>query len=183
QSDSFDTRSVFRGRNNLRHAEVRTRALFPFPRTTQRLRSIIHPVRYPLRGRQGTARAVFSLHDVAFPSRFALSEVASMFVCSRRSYRVLLLACCTALLPASQAPAQPPTLAPNPQAPNLAMPFPMGAKRGGPIELALTGTNLADPTAFWTSFPAKVTIPTDNNNGKDHAKLRVLLDIPAAAPL
>jgi hypothetical protein len=70
-----------------------------------------------------------------------------------------------------------------PQAPTLNVAFPLGAQRGQTIEFNLTGTNLVDPTALWTSFPAKVTIPTDMNNGKDAAKLRVKLEIPADAPI
>jgi hypothetical protein len=72
---------------------------------------------------------------------------------------------------------------PNPQAPTLNPVVPLGMQRGGKLELTLTGTNLAGPTALWTSFPAKVTIPTDANNGKDAAKLRVVLEVPADAPL
>jgi hypothetical protein len=56
-------------------------------------------------------------------------------------------------------------------------------QRGTTLELTLTGSNLADPTALWTSFPAKVTFPTDANNGKDNAKLRVRLEVPKDAPL
>jgi hypothetical protein len=63
------------------------------------------------------------------------------------------------------------------------MPVPLGMQRGTRLELTLTGTNLAEPTGLWTSFPAKVTIPTDNNNGKDAAKLRVVLEVPKDAPL
>jgi hypothetical protein len=70
-----------------------------------------------------------------------------------------------------------------PQSPTLNVAFPLGAQRGQAIELNLTGTNLAEPTALWTSFPAKVTIPTDMNNGKDAAKLKVKLEIPADAPI
>jgi hypothetical protein len=84
------------------------------------------------------------------------------------------------LLGTEVSPAQVPS---NPLAPNLAMPAPMGMQRGTSLELILTGTNLADPTALWTSFPAKVTIPTDNNNGKDNAKLRVRLEVAQGAPL
>jgi len=40
-------------------------------------------------------------------------------------------------------------------------------QRGTTLEITLTGANLADPTGVWTSFPAKVTIPTDAKNGKD----------------
>jgi hypothetical protein len=81
-------------------------------------------------------------------------------------------------------PAQPlPPVLPNPLAPNLAMPVPLGVQRGTKLDLVLTGTNLAGPTQFWTSFPAKVTIPTDHNNGKDNTKLRVRLDVLKDAPL
>src|SRR5215471_5908434 len=84
---------------------------------------------------------------------------------------------------ARPASAQAPPTPPNPQAPVLAMPAPMGMQRGTALELNLTGSNLADPTSLWTSFPAKITIPPDNNNGKDSAKLRVKLEVPADAPL
>jgi hypothetical protein len=63
------------------------------------------------------------------------------------------------------------------------MPAPLGMQRGTSLELTLTGTNLADPVTLWTSFPAKITIPTDQNNGKDNAKLRVRLDVAADAPI
>jgi hypothetical protein len=72
---------------------------------------------------------------------------------------------------------------PNPKAPTLAPVVPLGIQRGTTLELTLTGTNLAAPVALWTSFPAKVTIPTDKNNGKDNTKLRVKLEVPADAPL
>jgi hypothetical protein len=70
-----------------------------------------------------------------------------------------------------------------PQAPTINVPFPLGVQRGQTLELTLTGTNLAEPTALWTSFPAKATFPTDMNNGKDAAKLRVKLEVPADAPI
>jgi hypothetical protein len=63
------------------------------------------------------------------------------------------------------------------------MPSPLGIQRGSSLELTLTGTNLAEPTGLWTSFPAKVTFPTDNNNGKDNAKLRVRIAVPKDAPI
>jgi hypothetical protein len=86
---------------------------------------------------------------------------------------------------AAAAPAQQPSplSQPNPQAPVLNQPAPMGAQRGTTLDLTLTGTNLADPTALWTSFPAKVVFPSENNNGKDPAKLLVRLEIPKDAPL
>jgi hypothetical protein len=76
---------------------------------------------------------------------------------------------------------QPPV--PNPQAPVLKAPAPLGVQRGTTLDLTLTGTNLAEPTGLWTSFPAKVTIPTDGNNGKDNAKLLVRLEVPKDAPM
>src|SRR5437870_4868534 len=48
-------------------------------------------------------------------------------------------------------------VAASPQAPTLNVAFPLGAQRGQTIELTLTGTNLADPTALWTSFGGKAT--------------------------
>jgi hypothetical protein len=56
-------------------------------------------------------------------------------------------------------------------------------QRGTTLDLTLTGTNLAEPTGLWTSFPATVTIPADNNNGKDNAKLVVRLEVPKDAPM
>ena len=108
---------------------------------------------------------------------------------SRRRYpglRVLaLLALIGALGPAGDGWGQKPPAPgqPNPQAPTLAPVAPLGMQRGTALELTLTGTNLAGPTGLWTSFPAKVTFPTDNNNGKDNAKLRVRLEVPKDAPL
>lgn len=82
-------------------------------------------------------------------------------------------------------PAQPPPVPvpPPPQAPTLNMPLPLGVQRGQAIELSLTGNNLADPVSLWTSFPAQVSIPDANNNGKDNGKLTVRLEVPADAPL
>jgi hypothetical protein len=76
-----------------------------------------------------------------------------------------------------------PPVKPNPQAPVLAMPAPLGMQRGTTLELTLTGTNLAGPTGLLTGFPCKVTIPTDNKNGQDNTRLRVRLEVPADAPL
>jgi hypothetical protein len=95
--------------------------------------------------------------------------------------RVCLGAMAVVALFVPDAPAQGPPA--NPLAPTLAMPVPMGIQRGTSLELTLTGTNLAEPTGWWTSFPAKVTIPTDNNNGKDNTKLRVRVEVPKDAAL
>lgn len=101
-----------------------------------------------------------------------------------RSFRPLFLVSAALILVTSAFSQQPPPPPPpNPMAPVLNPLAPMGMQRGTKLELALTGTNLAGPTGIWTSFPAKVTIPTDMNNGKDQAKLRVLLEVPADAPI
>lgn len=71
----------------------------------------------------------------------------------------------------------------NPQAPVLKPATPLGMQRGTTLDLTLTGSNLAEPTGLWTSFPAKATIPTANNNGKDNGKLLVRLEVPKDAPL
>jgi hypothetical protein len=70
-----------------------------------------------------------------------------------------------------------------PQMPTINAPFPLGVQRGQSIELTLLGTNLTDPTGLMTTFPAKVTFPTDQNNGKDAAKVRVKLEVPGDAPI
>ncbi len=78
-----------------------------------------------------------------------------------------------------KAPAAPPQ-----GVPNIAMPLPMGAQRGTTLELVLTGTNLGEPVSLQTSIPGlKATFPTDNDNGKDNAKLRVSLEVPKEAPM
>lgn len=77
----------------------------------------------------------------------------------------------------------PPPVLPNPQAPVLAMPMPLGMQRGTTLDLALTGTNLAGATEFWTGFPVKATIPSADKNGQDNSKLKVRLEVPATTPL
>ncbi len=99
-----------------------------------------------------------------------------------RSFRVALPLLALLSLPVLL-PAQPPPVKPNPQAPNLNLAVPLGMQRGSTLELTLTGSNLAEPTALWTSFPARVTFPTDKNNGKDPARLRVRIEVPADAPI
>jgi hypothetical protein len=96
-----------------------------------------------------------------------------------RTFSLLVFA---VLLAASAAPAQPPAQ-PEPQAPTLAPVLPLGMQRGTTLEVTLTGTNLAEPTGLWTSFPAKVTIPTDAKNGTVPTSLRVKLEVPGDAPL
>jgi hypothetical protein len=95
-----------------------------------------------------------------------------------RTFPVLALAVALA----APAAAQPPAPA-DPQAPTLAPVLPLGMQRGTSLEVTLTGTNLAEPTGLWTSFPAKVTIPTDAKNGTVPTSLRVKLEVPGDAPL
>jgi hypothetical protein len=78
---------------------------------------------------------------------------------------------------------KPPALPVNPQAPVLKPAVPIGMQRGSTLDLTLTGTNLAEPTGLWTSFPAKIVIPTEGNNGKDNSKLLVRLEVPKDAPI
>ncbi len=77
----------------------------------------------------------------------------------------------------------PPPVPPNPQAPVLNLHSPLGMERGTALNLTLQGTNLAGPTGLWTSFPAEISIPTEDKNGQDNAKLRVRLQVPADAPV
>ncbi len=77
---------------------------------------------------------------------------------------------------------KPPVVTPAPQAPTLTSPANLGAKKGETIELTLTGTNLADPLNVLLSCPGKVTIPTDNKNGTNPAKLQVKVELPAGLP-
>jgi hypothetical protein len=76
-----------------------------------------------------------------------------------------------------------PPVPPNPQAPVLALTGPAGMQRGTTLEITLTGSNLADPTGVYTSFPAKVTIPRENKNGSESTRLRVRFEVPGDAPL
>jgi hypothetical protein len=102
----------------------------------------------------------------------------------RRSPALLAVVTAAALGLPAVAPAQvPPPVPANPQAPNLAPAVPLGMQRGTTLDLVLTGTNLAGPTQLWTSFPAKVAIPTDKNNGKDNGRLTVRLEVPKDAPV
>ncbi len=99
----------------------------------------------------------------------------------RRFLRTGLLLGALLLGLGSPASAQPPTV--DPAAPVLNQPFPMGMQRGTALDLTLTGSNLNDPVQVLTSFPASVTIPTENNNGKDAGRLLVRLEVPKDAPL
>jgi len=98
--------------------------------------------------------------------------------------RLLVAAAVVAPCLAADACAQgPPPVSPDPQAPVLAAVAPDGMQRGTNLELVLTGTNLSRPVKLWTSFPAKVSIPAEHNNGKDNATLRIRLEVAGNAPI
>lgn len=78
---------------------------------------------------------------------------------------------------------KPLVITPAPQAPTLATTASLGAKVGETLELTLTGTNLNDAVAVLLSCPGKVSIPSDNKNGTEAAKLRVKVELPADCPV
>ncbi|HEV3437701.1 MAG TPA: hypothetical protein VG122_10100, partial [Gemmata sp.] len=86
-------------------------------------------------------------------------------------------------IPTAMGQPKPPVVTPAPQAPTLTTPANLGVKKGETVELTLTGTNLADPLNVLLSCPGKVTIPTDNKNGTEPAKLRVKVELPADCPI
>jgi hypothetical protein len=86
-------------------------------------------------------------------------------------------------LPTARAQPKAPAVTPAPQAPTLTTPATLGARTGETLELTLTGTNLADPVSIMLSAPGKATIPTDNKNGTDPAKLRVKVEVPSDCPI
>jgi hypothetical protein len=73
--------------------------------------------------------------------------------------------------------------APGAQAPTLNPLLPIGLQRGQPVELLLTGANLAGPTGISLGTPVEASIPTADKNGQDNAKLKVQLKMPADTPL
>jgi hypothetical protein len=86
-------------------------------------------------------------------------------------------------IPTAMGQPKPPVMTPAPQTPTLTTPANLGVKKGETAELTLTGTNLADPLNVLLSCPGKVTIPTDNKNGTEPAKLRVKVELPADCPI
>ena len=70
----------------------------------------------------------------------------------------------------------------NPQAPTI-NPLPTGIQRGLPLDLVVTGTQLANPTGVSLSIPAKITIPTQDKNGQNPAKFNVRIEVPADTPV
>src|SRR5581483_12027037 len=70
-----------------------------------------------------------------------------------------------------------------PGAPSLNPLAPLGAARGAPVDLTVSGANLADPLAVWLGGPARVTLDPDGTTGKDSTKIRTRIEVPADAPI
>ena len=54
--------------------------------------------------------------------------------------------------------------------------MPAGIQRGKPLDLVVTGTQLASPTGVSLGIPAKITIPTEDKNGQDATKFKVRIE-------
>jgi hypothetical protein len=82
-----------------------------------------------------------------------------------------------------QAHGQPKPLAvpPSPQAPTLSTPATLGMKRGGAVELTLSGANLADPLGVSLCCPGTAAVVPDPK--PDPAKLKVRFELPADVPV
>ncbi len=107
-----------------------------------------------------------------------MNRASSFSMSIRLGFTLFLLVACI-----RDSYGQKPAPAVNPQAPVLNPAMPLGMQRGTTLDLTLTGNKLAEPTGLWTSFPAKATIPTEGNNGKDNGNLLVRLEVPKDAPL
>jgi Bacterial pre-peptidase C-terminal domain len=154
-------------------------ALLPFPTTPNFFRKRLESsLRRDIIDRELTHLALLSAH----PQKRHLNDEGIMTRVSQLVPISLVLLLFLFLVDSARCQGPPP-VKPNPQAPTLAVPVPLGMQRGTTLDLTLTGTNLAEPTALWTSFPAKVTIPTDNKNGTDQTKLLVRLEVPKDAPI
>ena len=86
-------------------------------------------------------------------------------------------------IPTASAQPKLPAITPAPQAPTLNTPANMGGTKGEKFELTLTGTNLTDPVSVLLSCPGQVTIPADDKNGTNAAKLRIKVELPATCPI
>jgi hypothetical protein len=78
---------------------------------------------------------------------------------------------------------QPKPPATNPQAPTINPLTPAAVQRGVPLELLVTGANLANPTGVSLSVPAKISISKEDKNGQDATKFKVRIDVPADTPV
>lgn len=79
---------------------------------------------------------------------------------------------------AQQKPGQPPAIPKS--YPTVTNPATTGGKRGGSVEVTFTGTELANTTGVWLSFPGKVGA-VEQKDAKAAPKAKI--DIPAGAPV
>lgn len=112
-----------------------------------------------------------------------MSRRRPAWLLSSVGFTAALLVVASGHVPTAKGQPKPLVVPPAPQAPTLTTPASLGVKRGTATELTLAGTNLADATAVIYSGPGTATIPTDNKNGSEAAKLRVKVDVPADAPV
>jgi hypothetical protein len=71
-------------------------------------------------------------------------------------------------------------------APTLDPVVPLGGQRGTAVDLTISGTNLSDPLAVWTSWaaaPLRVTLPAGSAPRKDSTVLPVKVELTADVPL
>src|SRR5438876_3919108 len=71
-------------------------------------------------------------------------------------------------------------------APTLDPVVPLGGQRGTAVDLTISGTNLSDPLAVWTSWasaPVRVTLPAGGAPRKDSTVLPVKVELTADVPL
>ena len=92
-----------------------------------------------------------------------------------------IIACNLLNVPSSWGQKPPPPA--SPLAPTINPLSPSGIQRGQPLELIVTGANLANPTGISLGFPAKMTIPSEDKHGQDPTKFKVRIEVPADTPL
>src|SRR4029453_3752562 len=71
-------------------------------------------------------------------------------------------------------------------APTLDPVVPLGGQRGTSVDLTISGTNLSDPLAVWTSWaaaPVRVTLPAGGAPRKDSTVLPVKVELSSEVPL
>ncbi len=70
------------------------------------------------------------------------------------------------------------------QQPSITSTVPQAAKPGAAVDVKLRGGNLANPTQFWTSFPAEVALNADiKDNGKNAAEVTYRITVPEGTPI
>lgn len=85
------------------------------------------------------------------------------------------------VVPSAVGQQKPLVVPPAPQAPTLTTPVTLGVKRGVAVELALSGTNLADPVGVSLSCPGTAAVVADPK--PNPAAVRVKVEVPADTPV